>query len=44
MRFSFQVTNPYLWTANDVGRDPEAVNQEAYTNLTRYTFGLRATF
>ncbi|MCR8669313.1 SusC/RagA family TonB-linked outer membrane protein [Aestuariibaculum sp. M13] len=44
LRFSFQVTNPYLWTANDVGRDPEANYQEAFINLTRYTFGLRATF
>ena len=44
LRLSFQVTNPYLWTANDVDRDPEANYQEAITNLTRYTIGLRATF
>ncbi len=44
LRATFQVTNPFLFTANDVNRDPEAVGAEAYTNLTRFTLGIRTTF
>ncbi|WP_228851671.1 SusC/RagA family TonB-linked outer membrane protein [Aegicerativicinus sediminis] len=44
LRLSFQITNPYLWTANDIDRDPEAFFDDAYVNLTRYTLGLRANF
>ncbi|WP_242202371.1 SusC/RagA family TonB-linked outer membrane protein [Aestuariivivens insulae] len=44
LRLSMQVTNPFLWVANDLGVDPLAPNSEAYTNLTRYTLGLRASF
>ncbi|UNY98562.1 SusC/RagA family TonB-linked outer membrane protein [Zhouia spongiae] len=44
LRFSMQVTNPFLWVANDIGVDPIAPTSEAYTYLTRYTFGLRASF
>jgi TonB-linked SusC/RagA family outer membrane protein len=44
LRFTTQVTNPFLWVANDLGIDPTAINAEAYSNLIRFTFGLRATF
>ncbi len=44
LRLTMQVTNPFLWVANDLGVDPLAPNSEAYTNLTRYTLGLRALF
>lgn len=44
MRFSVQVANPFLWTANDAGIDPSAPGAEAYLNLPRFTFGFRTTF
>ncbi len=44
IRLTMQVANPFLWVANDLGIDPTAPDSEAYTNLTRYTLGLRATF
>ena len=44
LRFTAQVSNPFLWVANDLDLDPVAPQTEAFTNLTRYTFGIRATF
>jgi len=44
LRLSMQVTNPFLWVKNDLGVDPTAPNSEAYTNLSHYTLGLRASF
>ncbi|TRZ45733.1 SusC/RagA family TonB-linked outer membrane protein [Robertkochia solimangrovi] len=44
LKFSFNVTNPFLWVANDPGYDPEYAYTQAYNNLKTYTFGLRATF
>lgn len=44
LRITFQVTNPFLWTANKVDADPTAIGREAYTNLTRFTLGFRTTF
>ncbi|OBQ54631.1 hypothetical protein VQ01_10800 [Tamlana sp. s12] len=44
LRLTMQVANPFLWVSNDLGVDPIAPNTEAYTNLTRYTLGLRASF
>mgnify|MGYP005811957055 FL=1 len=44
LRFTAQVSNPFLFVANDLGLDPVAPDTEAFTNLTRYTFGIRANF
>jgi len=43
-RITGQVTNPFLWTANDLNIDPETLNQAAYNNLKTLTFGVRLTF
>ena len=48
-RITGQVTNPYLWTANDLGIDPEGFSSRgysrlAYYNLKSFTFGVRLTF
>jgi len=44
LRLSTQVTNPFLWTANDLGIDPTVGYDQAFRNLTRFTLGVRATF
>ncbi|MBD0832571.1 SusC/RagA family TonB-linked outer membrane protein [Aestuariibaculum sediminum] len=46
LRFTFQVTNPFLWVENDFGVDPTVYDREsrATSNLTRFTLGLRANF
>lgn len=44
LKFTMQVANPYLWVANDFDIDPTAPGDEAYLNLPRYIFGVRATF
>lgn len=44
LHLTLQATNPFLWTANNVDADPTALDREAYTNLRRFTFGLRTTF
>ncbi|MFH4968393.1 SusC/RagA family TonB-linked outer membrane protein [Gaetbulibacter sp. M240] len=45
LRLTMQVTNPFLWVSNDLGIDPTiSTSQAAYSNLTRFTFGLRANF
>ncbi|QTD36910.1 SusC/RagA family TonB-linked outer membrane protein [Polaribacter batillariae] len=44
LRLTMQITNPFLWVKNKAGVDPTAPQQNAYTNLTRYTFGVRANF
>ena len=43
-RITGQVTNPFLWTANDLNLDPEAHRTMAYNNLETLTFGVRLTF
>lgn len=43
MRFTAQVSNPFLWTANREGIDPMAPGREAYEYLPRFTFGFRTT-
>jgi len=43
-RITGQVTNPFLWTANDLNLDPETVTTMAYNNLKTFTFGVRLTF
>lgn len=45
LRFTTQVTNPFLWVKNDLGVDPTATPAtQAIRNLTRFTFGIRANF
>ncbi|MGJ5642612.1 SusC/RagA family TonB-linked outer membrane protein [Formosa sp. S-31] len=55
LRFTFQATNPFLWTENKRDLDPEAMIQgitsnveyediSYYTNLKSFTLGFRATF
>jgi len=43
-RITAQVTNPFLWVANDLGLDPEAHERMAYNNLKTFTFGIRLSF
>ncbi|MCD6544129.1 MAG: hypothetical protein J7K34_06440, partial [Flavobacteriaceae bacterium] len=48
-RITGQVTNPFLWTANDLNLDPEAFDaygspRAAYSNLKTFTMGVRLTF
>jgi TonB-linked SusC/RagA family outer membrane protein len=44
LRFTAQVTNPFLWVANDQGMDPEFPESMAFNNLKSYTMGLRLSF
>ncbi|WP_162558746.1 SusC/RagA family TonB-linked outer membrane protein [Robertkochia solimangrovi] len=55
LRLTFQARNPFIWTENDRGLDPDAMlyspvggvdltNANYYTNLRSFTFGVRATF
>ncbi len=53
-RITGQITNPFLWTANDLDLDPEIYNtldlysemynNIAYRNLKSFTLGVRLTF
>ena len=44
LRLTAHVTNPYQWYQNERNVDPENPNYAAWTNLTRYTFGINVTF
>ncbi len=45
LRFTAQVANPYLWTVNNRGLDPELNGyKSAWSNLKTFTFGIKVTF
>ncbi|MBL4561844.1 MAG: SusC/RagA family TonB-linked outer membrane protein [Labilibaculum sp.] len=44
LRITGQVSNPFLWTVNKKGYDPEAYGTEYYSNLKVFTFGIRGEF
>jgi len=44
LRFTVQVTNPYMWVNNAENVDPENSSAKAWTNLKTLTVGLRASF
>ena len=47
-RVTGQVTNPFIWVANDLGIDPELANSSnprvGFDNLKTFTLGVRLTF
>ncbi|TRZ45738.1 SusC/RagA family TonB-linked outer membrane protein [Robertkochia solimangrovi] len=42
LRFTLQWTNPYVWLKNERKIDPQNPKENAYANLPRLIFGLRA--
>ena len=48
LRITAQITNPFIWVANDLNLDPEAFigtnSAEAFLNLRTITLGVKANF